>query len=43
MSEIDIIVYSTGSFNIISFECFHWKHRTLDNEIDFTGSEAWND
>ena len=29
VSEIDVIVSSTGSFNIISFECFHWKHRTL--------------
>ena len=28
VSEIDIIVFSTGSFNI-SFECFSWKHRTL--------------
>ena len=29
VSEIDIIVPSTGSFNIISFECFRWKHRAL--------------
>ena len=29
VSEIDIIVSSTGSFNVISFDCFHWKHRTL--------------
>ena len=29
VSEFDIIVSSTGSFNIINVECFSWKHRTL--------------
>ena len=41
VSEIDIIVSSTGSFNITVSNASVGNTRHFDNEIDFTGSEGW--
>ena len=41
VSEIDIIVSSTGIFNIISLDTLVGNTGHFDNEIDFTGSEGW--
>ena len=41
MSEIDIIVSSTGSFNIKVLNVSVGNTGHFDNEIDFTGSEGW--
>ena len=41
VSEIDIIVSSTGSFNITVSNASVGNTGHFDNEIDFTGSEGW--